>query len=135
VDKNEQSNANSGERRAVSRRDFVANAALIGAGLAVAPLLACDRERPESSAPAKAAGGSSTEKRPLETRKLGALEVSALGHGCMSISANYGPPADRFGAAQVALTAAELGEIETASAALKVHGGRMNAEQMKVVDK
>ena len=35
------------------------------------------------------------ETRQLGTRKLGALEVSALGHGCMSISANYGPPADR----------------------------------------
>ena len=30
-------------------------------------------------------------KRP----KLGALDVSELGAGCMSISANYGPPADR----------------------------------------
>ena len=28
-------------------------------------------------------------------RKLGTLEVSQLGAGCMSISANYGPPADR----------------------------------------
>lgn len=28
-------------------------------------------------------------------RKLGNLEVSALGAGCMSISANYGPPADK----------------------------------------
>ena len=31
----------------------------------------------------------------MKTRKLGALEVSELGSGCMSISANYGPPADR----------------------------------------
>jgi len=31
----------------------------------------------------------------MKTRKLGNLEVSALGAGCMSISANYGPPADR----------------------------------------
>ena len=30
----------------------------------------------------------------MKTRKLGALEVSELGAGCMSISANYGPPAD-----------------------------------------
>jgi aryl-alcohol dehydrogenase-like predicted oxidoreductase len=90
VDKNEQANANS-ERRAVSRRDFVANAALIGAGLAVAPSLACERERPES----RAAGVRNVEKRTLGTRRLGALEVSALGQGCMSISANYGPPADR----------------------------------------
>ncbi len=31
----------------------------------------------------------------MTKRKLGELEVSALGLGCMSISANYGPPADR----------------------------------------
>ncbi len=31
----------------------------------------------------------------MKTRKLGGLEVSALGAGCMSISANYGPPADK----------------------------------------
>lgn len=31
----------------------------------------------------------------MKMRKLGALEVSQLGAGCMSISANYGPAADR----------------------------------------
>ena len=31
----------------------------------------------------------------MKKRKLGTLEVSELGSGCMSISANYGPPADR----------------------------------------
>ena len=31
----------------------------------------------------------------MKTRKLGTLEVSAMGAGAMSISANYGPPADR----------------------------------------
>ena len=30
----------------------------------------------------------------MKTRKLGNLEVSELGFGCMSISANYGPSAD-----------------------------------------
>ena len=31
----------------------------------------------------------------MKTRKLGTLEVAELGSGCMTISANYGPPADR----------------------------------------
>jgi aryl-alcohol dehydrogenase-like predicted oxidoreductase len=31
----------------------------------------------------------------MKTRTLGSLEVSEMGFGCMSISANYGPPADR----------------------------------------
>ncbi|MGH8865902.1 MAG: aldo/keto reductase, partial [Burkholderiales bacterium] len=30
----------------------------------------------------------------MKTRKLGGLEVSELGFGCMSISGNYGPPID-----------------------------------------
>jgi aryl-alcohol dehydrogenase-like predicted oxidoreductase len=30
----------------------------------------------------------------MKTRRLGTLEVSEIGAGCMSISANYGPPAD-----------------------------------------
>ena len=34
----------------------------------------------------------------------------------------------------VKLTSAELEEIERAFAGVKVHGGRMNEEQMKVVD-
>ena len=31
----------------------------------------------------------------MQKRKLGSLEVSALGLGCMGMSANYGPPRDR----------------------------------------
>jgi hypothetical protein len=31
----------------------------------------------------------------MKTRKLGNLGVSEMGFGCMSISANYGPAADR----------------------------------------
>jgi aryl-alcohol dehydrogenase-like predicted oxidoreductase len=34
-------------------------------------------------------------KNEMKTRRLGALVVSELGSGCMSISANYGPPADK----------------------------------------
>lgn len=49
------------------------------------------------------------ETRQLGTRKLGALEVSALGAGCMSISANYGPPADRSQAINVIRAAHDKG--------------------------
>ena len=31
----------------------------------------------------------------MKIRRLGKLEVSEMGFGCMSISANYGPAADR----------------------------------------
>jgi aryl-alcohol dehydrogenase-like predicted oxidoreductase len=45
----------------------------------------------------------------MKTRKLGALEVSELGFGCMSISANYGPPADRAQGIKVIRSAHENG--------------------------
>ena len=45
----------------------------------------------------------------MKTRKLGTLEVSELGAGCMSISANYGPPADRNQGIEVIRAAHEKG--------------------------
>ena len=41
---------------------------------------------------------------------------------------------ENLGANNVQLTPADLREIDTAVSKIKVHGGRMNAEQMKVVD-
>jgi aryl-alcohol dehydrogenase-like predicted oxidoreductase len=45
----------------------------------------------------------------MKTRKLGNLEVSELGAGCMSISANYGPPADKSQGIQTIRAAFEKG--------------------------
>lgn len=45
----------------------------------------------------------------MKTRKLGSLEVSQMGFGCMSISANYGPPADRAHGINIIRTAHENG--------------------------
>ena len=45
----------------------------------------------------------------MEERKLGNLEVSALGLGCMSISANYGPAADKNQGIEVIRAAHEKG--------------------------
>lgn len=45
----------------------------------------------------------------MKSRKLGTLEVSALGAGCMSISANYGPPADKGQGIRLLRSAHELG--------------------------
>ncbi len=41
---------------------------------------------------------------------------------------------ENLGALNVQLTAADLSELETEFAKLKVHGGRMNEMQMKAVD-
>ena len=78
---------------ALSRRDFMARAGIVGAGLALAPGLvsACaDQRRQVATETANSKRGGS-----MKTRKLGSLTVSEIGAGAMSISANYGPPADR----------------------------------------
>ncbi|HKO95734.1 MAG TPA: aldo/keto reductase [Pyrinomonadaceae bacterium] len=45
----------------------------------------------------------------MKKRRLGKLEVSEIGAGCMSISANYGAPADRTQGINVIRTAHERG--------------------------
>ncbi|TSC25839.1 aldo/keto reductase [Corallococcus sp. Z5C101001] len=83
--------SNPQERPALSRRDFLASSALVGAGLAVGSV-ACATS---PSQPKEDTRGPRGRESKMKMRKLGSLEVSELGHGCMSISANYGPPADR----------------------------------------
>jgi aryl-alcohol dehydrogenase-like predicted oxidoreductase len=75
-------------RRGISRRTLMTRTALIGAGLAAGPLVmaACSGATPQID---------NRSANRMQNRKLGALEVSELGAGCMSISANYGPPADQ----------------------------------------
>ena len=75
-------------RRGISRRALITRTALIGAGLAAGPLVlaAFSGATPQID---------NRSANKMQNRKLGALEVSELGAGCMSISANYGPPADK----------------------------------------
>ena len=80
----------------LTRRELLIKAALIGTGLAVAPMVWSASPEPK---------GTITMKK----RKLGRLEVSELGAGCMSISANYGPPADRGQGIELIRTAYERG--------------------------
>lgn len=72
------------DSRDITRRDFITKTALVGAGLVVAPV--------SWAANAK---GFSNRENSIKIRKLGKLAVSELGAGCMSISANYGPPAGK----------------------------------------
>lgn len=78
----------------IHRRDFLTQSALAGTAMALAPA-------------AWSAG--SGPKGTMTTRKLGALTVSEMGAGCMSISANYGPPADRKQGIRVIRTAFDRG--------------------------
>ena len=100
--------------RALSRRDFVGKTALIGAGLAVGPSLwAASSDQPKNI-------------NKMKTRRLGNLEVSELGFGCMSISANYGPPAPRDQGIKVIRAAYEKGVTFFDTA--EVYGPHTNEE-------
>ncbi len=97
------------DSRDLSRRRFMTRTGLAGLGfLAGMPSRAAsedpagkwDRNGPTERSSAAVAMG---------RRRLGALEVSRLGAGCMSISANYGPPADRNQGIKVIRSAFERG--------------------------
>jgi aryl-alcohol dehydrogenase-like predicted oxidoreductase len=106
--------SNTRDRRALSRRDFLGKTALIGAGLAVGPSLwAASSDQPK-------------EINKMKTRRLGNLEVSELGFGCMSISANYGPPAPRDQGIKVIRAAYEKGVTFFDTA--EVYGPHTNEE-------
>jgi aryl-alcohol dehydrogenase-like predicted oxidoreductase len=108
------SGSNTRDRRALSRRDFLGKTALIGAGLAVGPSLwAASSDQPK-------------EINKMKTRSLGNLEVSELGFGCMSISANYGPPAPRDQGIKVIRAAYENGVTFFDTA--EVYGPHTNEE-------
>lgn len=80
---------------ALTRRAFLANSTLAGAGLAIGTLsLSACADRPQATAN-RGDRTLPTNVNMMPTRMLGTLQVSAMGAGAMSISANYGPPADR----------------------------------------
>ena len=84
-----------------SRRDFLTETAVLGAGLAIA-----------SCATTKTGDAAALSVSPpsgLKRRQLGELQVSEVGAGCMSISANYGPAADHQQGISVIRSAKERG--------------------------
>jgi aryl-alcohol dehydrogenase-like predicted oxidoreductase len=88
---------------ALDRRDVLVKGLVAGAASAIAP-----RSWAASPAPAES-GKPHKGQGHMQMRKLGRLEVSELGAGCMSISANYGPPADKAQGVQVIRSAHEKG--------------------------
>jgi aryl-alcohol dehydrogenase-like predicted oxidoreductase len=113
MDKNKQQNeSNAQDRRVFSRRDFLAKTAVFAAGLAVVSSCASGSQpttisnsNSSSNNNSKSIGGTTA----MKTRKLGNLTVSELGAGAMSISANYGPAADKNQGIQTIRTAFEKG--------------------------
>lgn len=92
--RNTQASTSFGDGRAFNRRNFMAGTGLVGASLALgSSLLACSAQPRQTTTQNDIDG--TTEGKAMKTRNLGGLEVSALGAGAMSISANYGPPAEK----------------------------------------
>lgn len=73
----------------LGRREFLASATLAAGGAMFAPLLQAHPAIAANTSPAL------PSRSGIQTRLLGKLKVSEIGAGAMSISANYGPPADR----------------------------------------
>jgi aryl-alcohol dehydrogenase-like predicted oxidoreductase len=99
---------NTQDRRGISRRGFVTKTAFVGVGLAVGSLSWAASDQPKEIN-SRSDKGLRREGNKMKTRKLGKLEVSEMGSGCMSISANYGPPADRNQGIRVIRAAYEKG--------------------------
>jgi len=81
-------NNNADNNSKYSRRKFFQQTAIAGAGLMFTPSLMT-----ASSVSTEIREQTNDKKNKMITRNLGKLKVSALGAGCMSISANYGAPA------------------------------------------
>jgi aryl-alcohol dehydrogenase-like predicted oxidoreductase len=83
------------DERGLSRRDFLAKTVILGASVGAGTLAhAASASQPKAISKRGLQARRQGDKE-MKKRTLGTLEVSALGSGCMSISANYGPPADR----------------------------------------
>ena len=78
-------------KNTLGRREFLASATLAAGGAALAPLVQAHAASNETARPSTSAARGAG----MKTRRLGTLAVSEIGAGAMSISANYGPPADR----------------------------------------
>lgn len=84
---------------ASSRRDFLMRAAVVAAAPLLAGIAGCARTLPPTQS------GPTASAR----RRLGTLEVSALGLGCMNVAWAYGPPIDRNDAIRLIRAAHERG--------------------------
>ena len=80
--------------KSLGRREFVTKAALASAALAVGASAWAGSSTPSTAIHTPNDTPLSRGTGKMVKRYLGDLQVSAMGAGCMSISANYGPPAD-----------------------------------------
>lgn len=103
----EQATESSSRARAIGRRDFLVGTAGVAAAVAIGS--SCSPAQQARANVESANAHARAGKYTMKMRSLGTLAVSELGAGCMSISANYGPPADRSQGIQVLRKAYENG--------------------------
>jgi aryl-alcohol dehydrogenase-like predicted oxidoreductase len=97
---NDISKANRTGRNEVNRRDFISKSAILGAGLTTAPITFANTDMSLKEEAVK----------NIQNRKLGTLEVSPIGLGCMSMkSGSYNPPRDKKDMIPVIRGAVDLG--------------------------
>jgi aryl-alcohol dehydrogenase-like predicted oxidoreductase len=97
---NETSKLNQTDGNEVSRRDFISKSVIIGAGLTTVPVAFANTGFTSKDDAAK----------DVKKRRLGTLEVSAIGLGCMSMkSGSYNPPRDKKDMIPVIRGAVDLG--------------------------
>jgi aryl-alcohol dehydrogenase-like predicted oxidoreductase len=126
ADHNPVSEADIRRSEAFSRRDFLTRTTVAGAVLPVLLSSWVDPAVAQGVKPNEQSVKANEWKGTMTTRKLGSLEVSQLGAGCMSISANYGPPADRTQGINVIRSAHEKGVTFFDTA--EVYGPYINEE-------
>lgn len=88
-----------------TRRKFLTNTAIMGTAIALAPItstFALGKSNQISKSTYKG-------EHIMKTRKLGNLEVSEIGLGCMNMAGNYNPPADKQQSIKTIRTAVENG--------------------------
>jgi aryl-alcohol dehydrogenase-like predicted oxidoreductase len=88
-----------------TRRKFLTNTAIMGTAIALAPITSAFASGKNTQISKSIYKG----EHKMKTRKLGNLEVSALGLGCMNMAGNYNPAADKQQSIKTIRTAVENG--------------------------
>src|SRR3954471_7061071 len=97
------------DMQGINRRNFLTNTAMAGAGLIPNPfILSTSSAQPQNNNNLSDNNLNKKDKK-MKTRKLGKLEVSELGLGCMNMAGNYNPPADKQQSIKTIRTAFENG--------------------------
>lgn len=94
----------------LNRRDFISKSAMAGTGLLLGgSALLNSFVSFASGNPGNGIASGNTGPSGFKMRRLGSLEVTELGFGCMNIAWAYGPPTDRKKAIEIIRKAYEMG--------------------------